>query len=109
MIFDVCFFKYSSGQLSQFPAIGYAKRIINESLKLSLALHGKRQFSLIKRAEGGNVRLYNIYNYVYNDSKDSIGICIVFHDKYPYDIEYLFKLYGLTISSLFKGRIAFAC
>lgn len=107
MIFDICLYKFCSGKLSQYPALEYAKDVISESRKLTFSLHGKRQLSLIKRGVSGKVLLYNIYNYVYNENNDSIGICIVFHDKYPYDIDFLFKFCGLIIADIIEEGKAF--
>lgn len=108
MIFDVCLFKFCTGKLSQYPSLDYVKDVIRESRKLTFPLHGKRQLCLVKRGISGNVFLYNIYNYVYNDKNDSIGICIVFHDKYPYDIDFLFKFYGLIIAEIIEeGKALF--
>lgn len=107
MIFDICLYKFCSGKLSQYPALEYAKDVISESRKLTFSLHGKRQLSLVKRGVSGNVLLYNIYNYIYNENDDSIGICIVFHDKYPYDIDFLFKFCGLIVAEIIEEGKAF--
>lgn len=107
MIFDICLYKFCSGKLSQYPALEYAKDVISESRKLTFSLHGKRQLSLVKRGISGKVLLYNIYNYVYNDKNDSIGICIVFYDKYPNDIDFLFKFCGLIIAEIIEEGKAF--
>lgn len=102
MIFDFCFYRYNLGHLSQYPTLEYAKEVIFESLELTLPLHGKRQFSLVKRGDSDKIRLYQIYNYIYNDNNDAFGICIVYHDKYPNDIEYMFKLCGATVVSILE-------
>jgi len=102
MKFDICFYKYSAGALSQYPALDYAKEVIIESVKLTSSLHGKRQFSLIKRGDSGHIQLYHIYNYVYNGKNDSFGICIVYYDKYPYDIDYMFKLCGSIVTRIIR-------
>lgn len=107
MIFDICLYKFCSSKLSQYPALEYAKDVISESRKLTFSLHGKRQLSLVKRGVSGKVLLYNIYNYVYNENNDSIGICIVFHDTYPYDIDFLFKFCGLIIADIIEEGKAF--
>ena len=107
MIFDICLYKFCSNKLSQYPSLEYAKDVINESRKLTFSLHGKRQLSLVKRGTAGKVLLYNIYNYVYNDKNDAVGICIVFHDKYPHDIDFLFKFCGLIIAEIIEEGKAF--
>lgn len=107
MIFDICLYKFCAGKLSQYPTLEYAKDVINESRKLTFSLRGKRQLSLVKRGTSGKVLLYNIYNYVYNDKNDAVGICIVFHDKYPHDIEFLFKFCGLIIAEIIQDGKAF--
>lgn len=107
MIFDICLYKFYSGKLSQYPTLEYAKDVINESRKLTFSLRGKRQLSLVKRGNSGKVLLYNIYNYVYNDKNDSVGICIVFHDKYLHDIDFLFKLCGLIVAEIIEEGKAF--
>ena len=107
MIFDVCIYKYCSGKQSHFPTLEYAKDIISESRKLTFSLRGKSQLILIKRGNSGKVLLYSIYNYVYNDKNDSVGICIVFHDKYPHDIDFLFKFCGSIIAEIIEEGKAF--
>lgn len=107
MIFDICLYKFCSGKLSQYPTLEYAKEVISESHKLTFSLHGKRQLSLIKRGNAGKVLLYSIYNYVYNDQNDSLGICIVFYDKYPHNIDYMFKLCGTIIAEVIAEGKAF--
>lgn len=102
MIFDICLFKNSSGRLSQYPTLDYARDVIVESLKLTLPLHGKRQFTIIKRRRSGVFRLYQIYNQVYNDKNDSFGICVVYYDYYPYNVDYMFRLCGSTIAKIIE-------
>ena len=107
MIFDICLYKFCSGELSQYPALEYAKNIIKESRKLTFSLHGKRQLTLVKRGNSGKFLLYSIYNYVYNDKNDSIGICIVFHDKYPHDVDFFFQFCGFIIAEIIEEGKAF--
>ena len=75
MVFDICFYKYYSNRLSQYPTLDYAQDIIIENLKLTFPLNGKRQLSIIKRGDGDCIRLYQIYNHVYNKGADSF-LCL---------------------------------
>ncbi|MCH5311342.1 MAG: hypothetical protein J1E57_05215 [Prevotella sp.] len=107
MVFDICFFKYSNKVLSQYPTLDYAKGVINESLGQTLLLHGKRQLCFIKRSSSGAIRMFQIYNYIYN-GENSFGICIVYYDEYSQDVEFLFNFFSSIVANIVEeGKVLY--
>lgn len=85
--------------------MSYSVIIIKEGLNLTSHLKGRQQLCLIRRVDNGIEQVFLIYNYVYGKTMDSIGLCFVFNDIYPQNVNYLFTFCGQVVSDIVSEGI----
>lgn len=108
MSYDICFYWNVSNQVSLCQTLDYAVDVIKESLAEATSMKGKRQLFIMRRENGAVKHVFAIYNYVYGDSSDSFGICLVFRDYFPNDIKYLFEYCSKVVSEIIEeGKLLF--
>ena len=88
--------------------MSYAIGVIKEGLSLTEHLNGRQQLCLIRKDESGIEYVYLIYNYVLGTTGDSVGLCFVFYDRYPQNVNYFFSFCGQVISQIInEGKILY--
>lgn len=108
MTYDICFYSNISNRVSFCQSLGYAVDVIKESLAEATSMKGKHQLFIMRRENGTVKHVFAIYNYVYGDSSDSFGICLVFRDYFPNDIKYLFEYCSKVVSEIIEeGKLLF--
>jgi len=106
MNYEVCLFRKTSKRISHYTDMVYAVDFIKDGLKMTSNLKGKQQMCFLRWKQNETNLLYVIYNYVYGKSDESFGLCFVFRNHYPQNVNYLFAFCGSVVSKIVEeGKI----
>jgi len=107
MKYAICFYQYSQNTFYQYPLYDGIENIAIDTIKRVRELRGKQQLIIRRSGENGNYA-FILYNYTLNKSRDAFGICLLFQKYYPQNTDYIFSLFGKTLSEILKeGKILF--
>lgn len=107
MEYTVCFYQYSQKAFFQYPLCDGIETIAVPIIRKVSELRGKHQLILKRSGDNGNYT-FIFYNYTFNESKDSFGICWLLQAYYPQNVNHLFSIFGETLSDIIReGKILY--